>query len=155
MPKRYGWRTNMREWPSSSTRMMPKAHAMLARTCHLMGQQDLSVAEALRAVELNPFDAFANNIYGAMLGLASGDYEAAIPWFEKAHSLNPLDPQQYLYLTQQAFAELGAGRYEDGGRPWPPCSAQEHRILRIPDRPQVRARVSRTRRRLQGPRRRI
>lgn len=96
--------------------MDAEAHAMMAR-CHILnGRSDAGVAEARRSVEINPFDPFANNILGAALGLASPNYEEAIPWFERALQFSPLDPQIHLYLTQMALAELGAGRFETASR---------------------------------------
>ncbi len=91
----------------------PEARAMLARAYIFEGQLEAAIAEARRAVKISPSDAYANNILGASLSLASGFYHEGIPWFEKALQLNPLDPQSHLYLTQLALAKLGAERYED------------------------------------------
>ena len=91
----------------------PEARTMLARAYIFEGQPEAAIAEARRAVEFSPFDAFANNMLGAALSMASGFYDEGIPWFEKALQLNPLDPQSHLYLTHLALANLGAERYED------------------------------------------
>ena len=85
---------------------------MLARTHGFEGQREAAITEARRSVEINPYDPFANNILGATLGLGSTYYQEAIPWFERALQLNPIDPQYHLYLTQLTLAELGAERYE-------------------------------------------
>ena len=91
--------------------MESEARTMLARAYGFAKQLDAAVAEARRAVEINAYDAVANNILGAMLSLASARYDEGVPWFERALKLNPLDPQYHLYLTQIALAKLGAGRY--------------------------------------------
>ena len=39
-------------------------------------------------------------------------FEEGIPYFERALQLNPLDPNNQLYLTQLAVSHLCAGRYD-------------------------------------------
>jgi tetratricopeptide (TPR) repeat protein len=62
-------------------------------------------------VELNPHHAFSNNVLCSMLASA-GQSEEAISWGERALQLNPTDPQNFLFLTHLALAQLGAGNYE-------------------------------------------
>ena len=71
-----------------------------------------ALAEARRAVESNPYDAFAHNSLGATLALACARYDEGILCFQRALQLNPTDPQSYLYLTQLALAWIGGERYE-------------------------------------------
>ena len=49
---------------------------------------------------------------GALTSLGMAKFDDGIPWFEKALLLNPLDPQNHLYLAQLALAHLCAGRYD-------------------------------------------
>ena len=85
---------------------------MLARSYGSTQQPDAAIAEARRAVGLNPPNAMANNVLGVQSALGSARYEDGIPWFERALQLNPLDPQYFLIATQLAFAHLGAGQFE-------------------------------------------
>ncbi len=89
-----------------------EARTMLARAYASTQQPDAGIAEARRAVDLNPHNATANNVLGVTLALGAARYEEGIPWFDRALQLNPLDPQYYLIATQLAFAHLGAGQFE-------------------------------------------
>ncbi len=85
---------------------------MLVRAFIFTKQPDAAIAEARRAIELNPFDAFTNNTLGNTLALIAERYEEGIPWIERALQLNPLDPQQFLWLTHLAIAHLCCGHFE-------------------------------------------
>ena len=39
-------------------------------------------------------------------------YDEGIPWIERALQLNPVDPQQFLWLTHLAIAHLCSGNFE-------------------------------------------
>ncbi len=92
------------------------ARTMLARCYNMTRRTDDAIAEAERAVQLNPHNADANNIMGAALSITSARYEEGIPWFERALQLNPSDPQHQVFAVQLALAHLGAGRYEEAIR---------------------------------------
>jgi adenylate cyclase len=89
-----------------------EARSMLVRAFILAKQPDAAISEARRAIELNPHDAFTNNTLGNTLALAAERYEEGIPWIERALHLNPLDPQQFLWLTHLAIAHLCCGHFE-------------------------------------------
>ncbi len=88
------------------------ARTMLVRCYQHAGRIDDAIAEAKRAIQLNPHNADANNMMGSSLSTAAARYEEGIPWFERALQLNPSDPQHQVFTTQLAFAHLGAGRFE-------------------------------------------
>jgi adenylate cyclase len=90
-----------------------EARTILARAYIIDGQKEFGMAECRRAVESNPYDAYANNVFGAVLSLGSAQYEEGIPWFERALKLNPTDPQSHLFFAQLAIAKVGAERYEE------------------------------------------
>ena len=75
-------------------------------------QSAFAVAEAKEAIALNPDDPQANSVLGVALALSDTQYEAGIPWIEKAVTINPLDPINHLYLSQLALAHLCAKKYE-------------------------------------------
>jgi adenylate cyclase len=92
--------------------MDSEARTMLARALTQNGQREAAIAEGRLAVELNPFDPYAKNVLGAMMGFGAGHFEDAIPWLEDAVKLSPKDPQFHIIVGQLALAHLGAGHYE-------------------------------------------
>ena len=92
------------------------ARTMLVRYYQGVGRADDAVAEAKRAIQLNPHNADANNMMGGSLSLASARYEEGIPWLERALQLNPSDPQHQVFVINLALAHLGAGRYDEAIR---------------------------------------
>ena len=88
------------------------ARSMLARGYMRAHQADSAVAEASRAVELNPNNARANEALGIALSLESDRYEEGIRYLERAIKLNPLAPQKHLWLTHVSMAHLCAGQIE-------------------------------------------
>jgi len=89
-----------------------QARLVLSLAYQMTGQPQLAIAEAQRAVELNPLDARANNVLGLALSLAAARYNEGIPYLEKALKLNPIDPNQQMYIVQLALAHLCAGRFD-------------------------------------------
>lgn len=89
-----------------------RAHTVASLAYAMNAQPDGALAEAKRAVELNSHDSFANNVLGLALSLSAARFEEGIPHFERALQLNPLDPNNQLYLTQLALAHLCAGQHD-------------------------------------------
>ncbi|MGH6931721.1 MAG: adenylate/guanylate cyclase domain-containing protein, partial [Dongiaceae bacterium] len=92
--------------PSSSN-----AHAVLG-TCYIwLNEHGLALAEARRAVELNPSDAQTLHSWGNKADLA-GDPEG-LDAMVRAQKLNPQDPDRHSHLCFLARAYVNARRYED------------------------------------------
>ncbi len=89
-----------------------QAHTILSLGYAMTQQPDAAVAEAKQAVQLNPYDALANNVLGGVLSLSATRFEEGIPALERALLLSPTDPQSPLYLTQLALSHLCVGRYD-------------------------------------------
>ena len=89
-----------------------EARVILALSYLVTGEPESALSEGKLAIELNPNNAFANNAMGAVTSLAQTKFDEGIAWFEKALLLNPLDPQNYLFLAQLALSHLCAGRYD-------------------------------------------
>ena len=87
------------------------AHQMLSTAYQWLDRQDDGLAEAKRAVALNPNDARGLHALGNKGDLA-GEPEG-ISHMEKAQKLNPQDPQAHAHLTFLARAYLNAGAYKD------------------------------------------
>jgi Flp pilus assembly protein TadD len=77
----------------------------------MTGQSENGLAEARRAVELNPQNSAASWTLGSFLYF-NGRSEEAIPWIEKALDINPLDPRNYVVRTHLAVAKICVGDYE-------------------------------------------
>jgi adenylate cyclase len=92
--------------------MDAQARVVLALAYAMTQQPDAAVAEAKRAVELNPYDAAVNNCRGLTLSLSAARFEEGIAYTERALQQNPLDPNNQLYMTQLALAQLCAERYD-------------------------------------------
>ena len=90
-----------------------EARTVLARAYHVEHNAQASLIEAKRAIELNPYDAFACNVLGnCYLCMVGGRQKEGIKWFEKALELNPIDPQKHNYLSKLAVASVCSGQYE-------------------------------------------
>lgn len=87
------------------------AHLVLGIAYHWSGQYDLMEPECERALELNPNNANALQSKGHALSL-TGRPNEGIPFIEKAISLNPQDPRNYLYYSFLAQAHLLAKRFD-------------------------------------------
>ena len=85
------------------------SHSLLANI-HLMRRQyETAIAEAKRAVVLNPNGADAHAHLGTTLHYA-GEREKAIPLLEKAIRLNPIPPNWYLFVLGEVY--FMSGKYE-------------------------------------------
>ena len=89
---------------------------MLVRAYLTELRLDAALAEADIAVRLNPYNAMVCNVMGNALSVGAARFDEAIPWFERAMRLNPMDPRQTIVLLQIGLAHLGAGRYENAER---------------------------------------
>ena len=74
------------------------ARVLLAYAYRWSRQHDLAVAEARRAVEINPNDVWARHVLGNVLDLA-GEPEASLVHLEHALLLNPRDFHNHFFLT--------------------------------------------------------
>jgi len=101
--------------------MLAEAHCMLG-FLHYVRDFDWGAAEAqfLRALELSPNSADANDLYGRMLA-ALGRHDEALPYVTRAQELDPLS-----HRTDLAAALLRAGRYEEA------LPAAEHAVALDP-----------------------
>ena len=77
-------------------------------------QYDKGVAQAEKAVALNPNSAESHYRLGKTLSLA-GRWEESIPPYKKAMRLNPIPPNMYLWSLGVSY--WGIGQYEEA-IPW-------------------------------------
>jgi tetratricopeptide (TPR) repeat protein len=80
--------------------------ALLARKAY-----DDALAELESAADLNPSLAVVYCGLGDSLAY-EGRIEEAIPYFEKAITLSPFDPQRWAFYSYRALAHLFAGQFE-------------------------------------------
>jgi tetratricopeptide (TPR) repeat protein len=85
---------------------------------------DDALAELVSAAELNPSQAVVYCGLGDSLAY-EGRIGEAIPYFEKAISLSPFDPQRWAFYSYRALAHLFAGQFH-GAVEW------SHRATRVP-----------------------
>ncbi|HEY4492244.1 MAG TPA: hypothetical protein VI958_09625, partial [Acidobacteriota bacterium] len=86
-------------------------HTLALSSLYFLGAHDLSIAEAQRAVELNPNFSQAHVPLGNALSFV-GKPKQGIPHLELAISLNPDDIRNHIYLTYLAEAHLNNRDYE-------------------------------------------
>jgi adenylate cyclase len=86
-----------------------QGHIILSRFYAYTGQPDKAIAEAEKAVELDPNDADGYAFGGSALNQIKR-YEDAILLFEKAIRLNPSPPSWYLSMMGVSY--IGTGNYE-------------------------------------------
>jgi adenylate cyclase len=91
----------------------PSARIVLARANIHMGLHDAAIADARKAIQLNPYSAEAYRMLASVLSTTLARYEEGISWLERALQLNPSDPQHQITAFHMAVAHLGAGRYEE------------------------------------------
>ena len=89
---------------------LPLAHSALSRASLWKKQHDQAIAEAERAIALDPNDADNYWWLGATLGFA-GRPEEAIGLIEKAMRLNPHYPPRYVFNLGHSYYLMG--RYEE------------------------------------------
>ena len=87
------------------------AHSILSQAYLWRNEHRLAVAEAERAVELNPYDADLLGSLGNRLDLA-GDGETGIAMMEEAQRLYPQNPEIHMSMAFLARAYLSARQYE-------------------------------------------
>ncbi len=87
------------------------AHVILAFAYRWARQHDLAVAEAKRAIELNPNDAWAYGTLGNVLDLI-GRPQDGIPYLKQSLRLNPHDVHRHFMMTIVARAYLNNRDYE-------------------------------------------
>jgi adenylate cyclase len=89
----------------------PDAHSVLGYMYIMMGQHDKAIAEAERAVSLNP-NAFHNLSRLSFVLLNSGRPEEAISVLKNARRLSPIETPQAYFLTLTMAYRL-TGQYEE------------------------------------------
>ena len=88
------------------------AHMMLCFACRWARKHDMAIAEAEKAVELNPSNAFALSHLGNVLDLG-GNPDEGIKNMKKGFQLNSRGPRIHYLMSLLARAHLNARRYED------------------------------------------
>ena len=90
----------------------PAAHWAMGRAMWLRGQQDQSIAELERAVDLSPN--FATGHYTlAFVHAQSGDPHAAISFSDHSRQLSPFDPLLFAMLGARAISLARLGHYDE------------------------------------------
>jgi DNA-binding SARP family transcriptional activator/Tfp pilus assembly protein PilF len=90
----------------------PAAHWAMGRALWLRGEQEESVTELERAVDLSPN--FATGHYTlAFLHSQSGDPHAAISFSDHSRHLSPFDPLLFAMLASRAMGLARLGHYDD------------------------------------------
>ena len=93
----------------------PAAHWAMGRALWLRGDQDQSITELERAVDLSPN--FATGHYTlAFVHSQSGDPHAAISFSDHSRSLSPFDPMLFAMLGARALSLARLGQYDDAVR---------------------------------------
>ena len=112
------------------------AHLMLGFACRWARKHDMAIAEAEKAVELNPSNAFALFHLGNVLDFG-GNPDEGIKAIKKGFQLNSRGPRIHYDMSLLARAHLNARRYEDAVE-WArkaihhlPDHARAHAILAI------------------------
>jgi tetratricopeptide (TPR) repeat protein len=90
----------------------PAAHWAMGRALWLRGEQDQSLSELERAVDLSPN--FATGHYTlAFVHAQSGDPNAAISFSDHSRHLSPFDPMLFAMLGTRAISLARLGRFEE------------------------------------------
>jgi TolB-like protein len=90
----------------------------------LGGSVTIAALAAERACAINPNAAMAWN-HAGLMSIMIGDPGAAVPKFERAMQLSPVDPFFHRFLGGVAHAHLMSGRYEEAAA-WAERSLSEH-----------------------------
>jgi Tfp pilus assembly protein PilF len=75
-----------------------EAHTFLGWTYSFMGRLDDAIQECLKAIEVDPEFGNPYNDIGAYL-IEKGQWDAAIPWFEKAKQAKRYEARCYPYVN--------------------------------------------------------
>jgi tetratricopeptide (TPR) repeat protein len=90
----------------------PAAHWAMGRALWLRGEQDQSVAELERAVDLSPN--FATGHYTlAFVHSQSGDPNAAIAFSDHSRQLSPFDPLLFAMFGARALSLARLGKFDE------------------------------------------
>jgi DNA-binding SARP family transcriptional activator/Flp pilus assembly protein TadD len=90
----------------------PAAHWAMGRAMWLRGEQNASIAELERAVDLSPN--FASGHYTlAFVHAQSGDPNAAISFSDHSRQLSPFDPLLFAMLGTRALSLARLGSYDE------------------------------------------
>jgi TolB-like protein len=119
----YGWSNDeahdLQEGMAAAARAIradekhPYAHYALAITSVYASQFDQAIRAARRAVQLTPGFALGHLVLGLAL-LYSGDAAAALPPLAQGLRLNAFDPQNFVWHTTLAWAQLFCGDARGG-----------------------------------------
>jgi len=112
--RRSEWLKTGREYARIATTLNPNdsmAHALYGLALINWGEHDAAIAEAARAVEINPNNSWAQGMYATTLGY-SGRTGEALPHFEWAFRLSPMDPLRWLWSHASATTLFFHGDYE-------------------------------------------
>jgi DNA-binding SARP family transcriptional activator/TolB-like protein/Tfp pilus assembly protein PilF len=90
----------------------PAAHWAMGRALWLRGQDDQSVVELERAIDLSPNFALGHYTL-AFVNSQTGDPEAAIASSDHSRRLSPFDPLLFGMLGARAMALVRLGRFEE------------------------------------------
>jgi adenylate cyclase len=86
------------------------AHAVFGLGLFLSGQHEAAGKETTKAVNLNPTNATVQGLHGCVLGY-SGKSESALPHFEQAIRLSPMDTLRWFWVHSSANALYFHGDY--------------------------------------------
>jgi DNA-binding SARP family transcriptional activator len=93
----------------------PAAHLAMGRALWLRGEQDQSLSELMRAVELSPNLAFGHYTL-AFVHSQAGDPRKAIDFADHSRELSPFDPLLFGMLACRAFGHLRLGQLDEAAR---------------------------------------
>ncbi len=99
-------------------------HAILTMACFWCGEIDRGLAEAKRAVDLNPNNAQAQHLMGTALTLLGRPIEG-IPPQERAIVLSPRDPRHGIWMWIMGLSHLTAHQYDEAVE-WSQRAIQRH-----------------------------
>ncbi len=91
----------------------PLALLAAARIQTGLGNHELALAQAWKAVEANTNSAHARRRLGHVL-LTAGQHEAALEQFDKALSVSLLDPTETMIKGLKAFSHFALGEFDKG-----------------------------------------
>ena len=91
----------------------PLAHQVASGRFLRQGRHEMAIAEAQRAIDLDPNSAHALQAMGTVL-IFAGQPGAATKWIDKAMRLSPKFEDDYLYL--RGLAAFGDERYEEAAQ---------------------------------------